>query len=238
MNLFYHDDVEFSKLSVNEEFELPYEEAQHAIKVMRLNFGDEIWVTDGRGFRVKALIIEINKKRLIAQIKEKLFTEKPEFKIVLAVAPTKNSSRFEWFLEKATEMGIDEIFPIICDHSERRNLNIERTKKVISSAVKQSLRNYHPTLHRLGTFDEILKLDFDGQKFLAHYENENQKSLKQEYNKNENVLIIIGPEGDFSRDEISKSQKQNIKTIILGNTRLRTETAALVACFTINLINE
>lgn len=238
MNLFYQHSIQFENLNIGEEFELSPEEALHATKVLRLSMGDVIWITDGKGFKTQSQISEISKKKVVVKIISKeLMSPKPS-KLILAVAVTKNPSRFEWFLEKATEIGIDEIIPLICDHSEKRNLNWERTNRVITSAMKQSLKYYHPKLHEITSFDQCIQMNFEGEKFIAHLENESQISLKDTYTKFQNTLIVIGPEGDFSKDEITNSQANGFKCVQLGNSRLRTETAALVACFTINLTNQ
>ena len=148
------------------------------------------------------------------------------------------NDRLEWFLEKATEIGIHEITPIICDHSERKVYKIDRAEKIIQSALKQSNQYYLPKINNPVTFSQFIKQNFEGQKFIAHCEETDKKSFKNELQKNTNVLILIGPEGDFSSKEINLALQNNFIPVTLGNTRLRTETAALVACHTVVLINE
>jgi 16S rRNA (uracil1498-N3)-methyltransferase len=156
----------------------------------------------------------------------------------LAVAPTKMNERFEWFLEKATEIGIHEITPIICEHSERKAIKTDRFQKIIESAMKQSLHYYLPKLNEPLPFKDFLKTQNSGQLFIAHCEETSKKSLKSELKPNENITILIGPEGDFSVKEIQLAIENNFIPVSLGNTRLRTETAAVVACHSVAFMNE
>jgi 16S rRNA (uracil1498-N3)-methyltransferase len=160
------------------------------------------------------------------------------FSLHLAVAPTKNIDRFEWFLEKATEIGITEITPVICEHSERTNLRTDRLLKVLISAMKQSLNLHLPVLNEPVRFSDFLKKDFSGQKFIGYVEEKQEILLKERYQKGSDCVILIGPEGDFSKEEIEKAKQNGFETISLGNSRLRTETAAIVATMTINLLND
>lgn len=217
---------------------MPEEETQHAIRVLRLKENDVVHVTDGKGFMVESTIMTCDKKSMNLKINSKIFSEKRNFKCVIAIAPTKNPGRMEWFLEKSTEIGIDEIIPIICEHSEKKNFNSERMNKVITAAVKQSLQSYHPKLRDLISFTQLLNMPFDGKKIIAHYDPENPHFLKDLITKQENIMVIIGPEGDFSKKELLLAEKKNIASAILGHNRLRTETAALNACMTINLVNQ
>jgi 16S rRNA (uracil1498-N3)-methyltransferase len=162
----------------------------------------------------------------------------PKYHLHLAVAPTKMNERYEWFLEKATEIGIQEITPIICDHSERKIIKTERFQKIIEAAMKQSLHYYIPKLNEPILYKDFIKKEFNGQKFIAHCEETNKKSFKRELNPQENVLILIGPEGDFSVKEIQIALENKFIPVSLGNTRLRTETAAIVACHSTLLLNE
>ena len=156
----------------------------------------------------------------------------------IVVAPTKMNDRLEWFLEKATEIGIHEITPIICDHSERKVYKIDRAEKIIQAAMKQSLHYYLPKINEPISLSQFVKSNIDGQKFIAHCEETDKKSFQKEIAKNEKVTILIGPEGDFSTKEINLAIANQFIPVTLGNTRLRTETAALVACHTIALLNE
>jgi 16S rRNA (uracil1498-N3)-methyltransferase len=158
--------------------------------------------------------------------------------LTIGVAPTKNIDRFEWFLEKSTEIGIDRVIPLLCRYSERKEIKPERLEKVMVSAMKQSIKAYLPVLSPLQTFKEAIKSQFSGQKFIAHcYEGEKQL-LRDAVVRGKDVLILIGPEGDFSNEEVELAINEGFVPISLGNSRLRTETAALVACHTVNLINE
>ena len=156
----------------------------------------------------------------------------------MAVAPTKMNERYEWFLEKATEIGIQEITPIICEHSERKVIKTERFLKIIESAMKQSLHYYLPKLNEPISFKEFAKKEQNGQKFIAHCEETDKKSLKNELKLNTDCTILIGPEGDFSVKEIQLALDNQYIPVSLGNTRLRTETAAIVACHSVVFANE
>ena len=148
------------------------------------------------------------------------------------------NERYEWFLEKATEIGIQEITPIICEHSERKIIKTDRFQKIIESAVKQSLHFYLPKLNEPISFRDFLKKEFNGQKFIAHCEETDKKSLKSQIKKENDILILIGPEGDFSVKEIQMALDNKFIPVSLGSTRLRTETAAIVACHSVNFLND
>ena len=233
MHLFYTPDLR------NKIYTLDEVESKHCIKVLRLNVHDKIQLIDGNGGFHKAKIIDANPKKCSVEIVEttKEFGKRNHY-LHIAIAPTKNIDRFEWFLEKATEIGIDEITPILCDHSERKIVKNERLEKIIISAIKQSIKAYKPILNNFTKLSDFVSLDFNGNKLIAHCEENQKLSLKTAYNKGENALILIGPEGDFSQKEIDIAKKNNFKDVSLGKSRLRTETAGIVACHTINLLNE
>ncbi|MCF8298441.1 MAG: 16S rRNA (uracil(1498)-N(3))-methyltransferase [Saprospiraceae bacterium] len=233
MNLFYTPDITDDFYSLNEE------ESRHCKKVLRLKTGDSIHLTDGVGGLYEAEIIDDFSKQLKVKIL-KTINEfgKRDFRIHIAIAPTKNINRFEWFLEKATEIGIDEITPVICNHSERKVIKHERLNKVLTSAIKQSLKAYHPVLNSVTSFNDLVKKDFNGQKFIAHCEDNKKENLKNLYKFGNDVLVLIGPEGDFSSKEIQLAKKAGFIPISLGESRLRTETAGIVACHTVNLTND
>jgi 16S rRNA (uracil1498-N3)-methyltransferase len=232
MHLFYTPDISGNIYTLSEE------ESHHCTKALRLKKDSVIHLTDGKGNLFKCIIFADDHKRCTVRIEETIIDfGKRGFAIHLAVAPTKNTDRFEWFLEKATEIGIDEITPLICEHSERTKFKTDRFQKVIISAMKQSLKAYLPKLNEPCTFAELIKKDFNGDTFIASYD-ENNSSLKALYTKGKDVLILIGPEGDFSNREIESAKECNFTAVNLGNSRLRTETAAVVACHTINLMNE
>jgi 16S rRNA (uracil1498-N3)-methyltransferase len=238
MNLFYIPKLQENSDLSNWIIDLPSEEAKHAIKVLRLSLDDVIFVTNGQGLWIEAIIIAINKKQCVAKVDNvKKDWARRDFHIHIAVAPTKNIKRIEWFLEKATELGIDEITPIISYHSERRELKHDRENKVITAAMKQSLKAYHPILNKLTSFKEFMARETTEELFIAHLMDENQLLLRDACPLKKSICILIGPEGDFSNEEVQIALGNGYKAVSLGNTRLRTETAALAACFTVNMLN-
>ena len=218
---------------------LPEEESQHAVKVLRLQVGSGITVVDGIGGFYNAQITNPHPKHCGFEIVESQ-TEfgKRDYKLHIAIAPTKNIERLEWFIEKATEIGIDEITPVICRFSERKIVKEERLEKIIISAAKQSLKAYFPKLNPLCTFDELLKTQSASQKFIAHCYDEDKRLLQTEIQKSTDILILIGPEGDFSIEEVQKAISLGFAPVSLGKSRLRTETAGVVACHTVALLNQ
>jgi 16S rRNA (uracil1498-N3)-methyltransferase len=233
MHLFYTPNIQSSQ------YVLDKEESTHCVRVLRLTEGSEIHLTDGKGNLYRAELVSASPKECIVEIIE-TYCEygKLNFDLHIAIAPTKNIDRFEWFLEKATEIGISQITPIICEHSERIIVKPERLKKIITSAVKQSLKAYHPVLNEAIKLKDFLKEDFKENKFIAHCEKDEKQLLQNVYQKGNNALILIGPEGDFSMNEINAALEKDFIPISLGKSRLRTETAGIIACHTINLINE
>lgn len=218
--------------------ELPEEEAQHCTRVLRLNCGDEITLTDGKGCFYQAVISVATNKRCLVKVTET--TEQPPLwkgKLHMAVAPTKNMDRNEWFAEKATEIGMDELTFLNCRFSERKVIKTDRIEKILVSAIKQSLKARLPKLNGITAFEKFVQQDFDGRKYIAHCNEGEKIPLKEALVPGENSLILIGPEGDFSPEEVALAQKNGFIAISLGNSRLRTETAALAACHTFNLIN-
>jgi 16S rRNA (uracil1498-N3)-methyltransferase len=215
-------------------------DSRHAIKALRCKENDVIEVIDGKGKLFEATIFSIQRNE-IQLIDLKLILEEKENKQVLsiAIAPTKNPARLEWFVEKATEIGIKHIYPIISKRSEKINVKMDRLQNIIVAATKQSKQLHLPTLHQivaLETFVQDKKLPT--QKYIAHCEAMNKKNLNQVYQKNEEVLVLIGPEGDFTMEEIDLCQKENFVPIHLGNSTLRTETAGIYACALLRNLNE
>ena len=233
MHLFYTPFTDPESLTLDEE------ETRHCTRVLRLVQGDRVYVTDGKGSMFECRIREITgKKCQLEMVSEQKDYHKRNSRIHIAIAPTKSIDRFEWFLEKSTEIGIDEITPLFCKHSERTHLKTDRLQKVIISAMKQSLKAYLPLLHPPVNFGKFRGSSFDGQKFIAFCDADSTLELHKIYNKGSNALILIGPEGDFSEEEIDLAKKDGFIPITLGKSRLRTETAGVVACTIINFLNQ
>lgn len=231
MTLFYAPNL-------TSELILPEEESLHAVKVLRLKIGDPIIVVDGVGNYHKAIITDSHPKHCGFEIIETIHEYgKLPYNLHIAIAPTKNIERLEWFIEKATEIGISEITPIICRYSERKVVKEERLEKIIVSAAKQSVKAYFPILNPTCTFNEFLKEHTQGSRFIAHCYEQDKKLLKNEVTNSKDLLIIIGPEGDFSLEEIQNAINQGFIPVSLGDSRLRTETAAVVACNTVSIMN-
>lgn len=234
MQLFYNPTISEKDTS----FVFDKEESKHIIKVLRKKESDILFVTNGLGFIFKTKIALASDSKCMVSILSFEKEEPSKVQLHLAVAPTKMNERYEWFLEKATEIGIQEITPIICEHSERKVVKNDRFQKIIESAMKQSLHYYIPKLNEPISYKEFIKKDFKGQKFIAHCEETDKKSLKDALILNENITLLIGPEGDFSTKEIQLALENNYIPVSLGKTRLRTETAAVVACHSVALLNE
>ena len=234
MQLFYNPDI----TETTSQIRFTKEESKHIVKVLRKKEEDILHITNGKGWLFKAEIIVSDIKNCLADIVHKELQSKRSYNVHLAVAPTKMNDRYEWFLEKATEIGIDTITPILCDHSERKIIKHERFEKILQSAMKQSLQTYLPKLNPLISFKDFLKQEFSGLQFIAHCEETDKKSLKDQLQINKNVTLLIGPEGDFSVKEIEMALQHKFIPVTLGETRLRTETAAIVACHSIVLLNE
>jgi 16S rRNA (uracil1498-N3)-methyltransferase len=232
MNLFYASEIS------GELFTLDKEESNHLVRVLRMTENELVHFTDGKGFFYECKIVDANPKKCVVSIEKKYEgSDHRNFFLQIGIAPTKNNARFEWFLEKSTEIGIDTITPLICAHSERKEVKTERLNKVITAAVKQSIKSRHPLLEEQNTFSSFVNKDFNGQKFIAYVDKENDISLSKAYLPGNNALVLIGPEGDFSPEEIELAKKNGYIPINLGPSRLRTETAGIVACHTINLMN-
>lgn len=219
-------------------FQLSTEESKHLVKVLRMKAGDEILFTDGKGMLYHCRIAEANPRGCFVEVlKEEKGADRRNFFLQMAVAPTKNINRFEWFLEKATEMGIDRITPFISEHSERKTVKTERLNRVITAAMKQSLKTFHPVLDEAVRFEELIRQPFEGEKFIAYIDSAVTLELSKAYHRGSHALILIGPEGDFSPEEVEAAKSFGFVPVKLGPSRLRTETAAVAACHTINLLN-
>lgn len=234
MQLFYAPDI------TTPLYTLPEEESGHCVRVLRLREGDSLHITDGRGTLYTAVVEDAHPKHCTIRIvEERPEWEKRGYNLRVAVAPTKNIDRIEWFVEKATEFGIDSIVPILCDHSERKVVKGERLEKIAVSAMKQSLKAYLPTIEPLTPLKQLLAEPFDGVKLIAHCEEGMERRFFGDVVAGgESVLILIGPEGDFSVEEIEAARRAGFKEVTLGNARLRTETAALAAVAYTAFINQ
>lgn len=234
MQLFYNSEIQ--PFATN--FTFDKEESRHIVKVLRKKEGDIIHISNGTGYLFTSEIIFANDKKCEVKITGEKFHEPAPYSLHLAVAPTKMNDRYEWFLEKATEIGITEITPIICDHSERTIFKADRFEKIIQSAMKQSLQYYMPKLNEPVAFNSFIKEQREGLLFIAHCEETEKRLLKNAVAPKKEVTILIGPEGDFSTKEITLALQQNYIPVSLGNTRLRTETAAVVAAHSVAFVNE
>lgn len=233
MHIFYTPDISQNTYTLNEE------ESKHCVRVLRLSKGTVVNLVDGVGGFYTAEITDDHPKKVTLSVLnvEREFHKRNHY-LHIAVAPTKNIDRLEWFLEKATELGIDEITPVITDRSERRVVKDDRLNKVITAAVKQSIKAYHPKLNEAIALDDFLKQPFEGEQLIAHCIDDQEKKfisdLVAPYQK---YLILIGPEGDFTPEEVNLALNKGYKALTLGENRLRTETAALAVCFEINYLN-
>lgn len=235
MHLFYTPDIISSTYTLNEE------ESKHCVRVLRLNEGDKIQLIDGVGGFYDAEITDNNPKRCSVKIIEhKKEVGKRNWHLHIAIAPTKNMDRLEWFVEKATEIGIDAVSLIDCKNSERTIVKTERIQKVAISAIKQSLKAYLPKINEVIDYKKFIALtkDFKGEKFIAHCQSAELPHLKTKYTLKQNAFVLIGPEGDFTIDEVKFALENGFKEISLGESRLRTETAAIYACAALNVLNE
>lgn len=234
MQLFYFPELNEATIS----FSFDKEESRHIIKVLRKRDTDILYVTNGLGFIVKTEIILASDNKCTVKVLSSEKAPVPPFNLHLVVAPTKMNERYEWFLEKATEIGVQQITPILCDHSERKVIKTERFDKIILSAMKQSNQSFLPKLNEPISFKDFITKPVNGQKYIAHCEETDKKNLKELLQSNGDITILIGPEGDFSEKEIRLALENGYLPVSLGNTRLRTETAAIVACHSVVFTNE
>ncbi|WP_374165864.1 16S rRNA (uracil(1498)-N(3))-methyltransferase [Arcticibacter sp. MXS-1] len=233
MHLFYTPDISGATYTLSEE------ESRHCVKVLRLNVGETVYLVDGRGGFYTAMLADADARRAVLNIVEhqEEYGKRSHY-LHIGIAPTKNIERFEWFLEKATEIGIDEISPIICDRSERREIKTARLNKIITAAVKQSLKAYHPLLNEPVHLREfLLRNKSKMQTFMAHCMEGDKLPLKSVLRLSHPCTILIGPEGDFTPAELKMALDTGAEAISLGTARLRTETAGLEACFEVNFLN-
>ena len=231
MYLFYTPDILTSHV-------LSEEESQHCVRVLRYTRGDEILLTDGKGNTYTARITNPNPKHCEFEVLTQEKQQKAhDFYLHIAIAPTKNIERMEWMVEKCTEIGVDEITPLLCRFSERKQIRTDRLEKIVLSAAKQSLTPYLPKLNELTDYDTFVRQATEETKFIAHCYKEEKRELKDEIKRGKSVLVLIGPEGDFSEQEVEGPLALGFVPVSLGNSRLRTETAGVVACHTAVLMN-
>ncbi|MFD2515672.1 16S rRNA (uracil(1498)-N(3))-methyltransferase [Pontibacter locisalis] len=233
MHLFYTPDINSDFYTLSEE------ESKHCTRVLRLQHGDTVYLVDGVGGMYTAIIQDAHQKKCKLQIIDKQIEYgKLPYITHIAVAPTKNMDRMEWFVEKAVEIGVSEITFLLCEHSERRNLRLDRMEKIAVSAMKQSQKGYMPLLNDMTPYHYFVQKAVPEATFIAHLEDDATKSIKDYYSFGQPYCILIGPEGDFSPSEIKSAYEAGIRPVTLGNSRLRTETAALVACHTLNVLHD
>jgi len=227
MQLFYDENLtKESKTHV-----IGIEESNHILRVLRKSVGDKIYLTNGKGYGFTTEIIGIKSKKCEISILDTFFEEPLPYQLNIAIAPPKSSDRFEFFLEKATEIGITEITPLLCANSERKRLNLKRSFKIIQSAMKQSQRLHLPKLNEMISFEQFISTDFaNTKKVIAHCEDKEKISVKDILNQSTNICGLIGPEGDFSSSEINMALDNGFQAVSLGEKRLRTETAGLYLC--------
>jgi 16S rRNA (uracil1498-N3)-methyltransferase len=231
LNLFYQPLLPEGK------FYLDSLESKHCTKVLRKKIGDSIQVTDGRGFLYHAVITRADILQCTFEVQEKIAESPRGFNIHIAISPIKNTDRLEWFVEKAVEVGVNEITLIECQHTERSHIKPERLEKLAISAMKQSLKWTLPIISGPVKLSEFIKRSTAPSKFIAYVDPENPDHLIRMASPRSNYLILIGPEGDFSKEEVSLAVENNFRPVSLGSGRLRTETAGLAACHILNLVN-
>ena len=231
MNLFYQPRI------AEHIFHLEEEESRHCVKVLRKREGEIIRLTDGKGSFYDAVITKADPGACQFNITNTYTPSPLTFSIHVAIAPTKNIDRIEWFVEKSVELGIDRISLIECDHSERTFIKTERLKKVAISAMKQSLKALLPTIESPISFRSFVEQQHADQNFIAYVDDQNTTQLKDIAKPNNSYLVLIGPEGDFSNDELMFALQNNFVKVGLGKSRLRTETAGIAACHILNLVN-
>ena len=232
MELFYQENIENNQLDAV----FSSEESKHIVKVLRKKNGDQISVTNGKGLQWNGEITDSNNKKVIAKKVNSILHKNKVPKLHIAIAPPKNIDRMEWFLEKSTEIGISQITPIICDHSERKVIKDLRMKKILIGAIKQSNQFYLPQINPICDYKSFMEKNFSEIKMIAHC----GEGIKKELHKIEKIqsplLILIGPEGDFSEKEIETARANSFIEISLGNKRLRTETAGVFACNSVEIL--
>ncbi len=234
MQLFYNSELNAS----TETFNFSKDESRHIVKVLRKTTGDLLKISNGKGWMFEAEVVVPNHNKCVVTILNSAFTPPKDYTVHLVVAPTKMNDRYEWFIEKATEIGVTKITPIICQNSERKFIKTERFEKILQSAMKQSLHSYLPILEPAIRFSDFIKIPQKGSVYIAHCADGEKLYFKDQLKPGASITILIGPEGDFSPQEIESALNHHYIPVSLGSSRLRTETAGIVACHTIQLCNE
>jgi 16S rRNA (uracil1498-N3)-methyltransferase len=234
MQIFYAPDITSKYYSLDEK------ESKHLIRVLRMAKGADVKLIDGKGNLYEGFISEPNQNECIIEITREIKNfEKRNYKLHIAISPLKNPERFEWFVEKSVEIGIDEITPLICKNTEKPGIKNERVNNLIISAMKQSLKAKRTVLNEITSFKDFINKNLEGTKMIAHCDNSTgRRKISDVYSKNSDSIILIGPEGDFSREEVDSAVKRGFMPVHLGTSRLRTETAGLAACHSIYFINQ
>lgn len=232
MHFFYTPDISSNSYRLSEE------ESKHCVKVLRLTSGDRVILFDGKGNRYSAVVDRVHPKKCSVIVTDVEKDPEPRYKLTVAIAPTKSNDRFEWFLEKATEIGISTIVPIICQNSERKVIKPVRLQKILISAMKQSKNSYLPDLQPITSFNDFVKNYDREHKYIAHCYEAPKAMLNECYSAGNDLCICIGPEGDFSPEEVELAHENGFINLNLGDSRLRTETAGIVACTTAAFLNK
>ena len=229
---FYTPDIHSSRYTLNEE------ESIHAVRVLRLKAGDEVTLVDGRGGCYRACITDPHHRHCgVETLEHQTEYGKRSYRLHIGIAPTRNTDRFSWFVEKATEIGVDEITPLLCEHSERKQINTERLRRIMIAAMKQSKKAYLPQLNEMTNFGKWLETTTGSHRYMAHCGEGDRQSLKTACRIGQDTIIAIGPEGDFSTHEVTQAMTLGFRGISLGTSLLRTETAGIAACHSVYLIN-
>ncbi len=235
LRLFYHTGLSSS----HSNYVLSEETSRHLVQVLRMKKGDAMQVTDGKGHLITATILSADKKA--TEIKSDAFAFSPQKSpfTSIAISLIKNANRFEWFLEKATETGTQQIIPLICNRTEKQHFRLERMQQILISAMLQSNQVWLPELYKPTPFDEVTKQAFNGEKYIAHCSDDDKVFIQQIFAKNkpEGIRVLIGPEGDFTPDEISLAVQNKFIPVSLGQTRLRTETAGMSAAIWLSALH-
>ena len=234
MQIFYAPDI------AGDTYTLDEKESKHIIRVLRMIKGADVRLIDGQGNLYEGIISDPDQKRCTIKVTGRINDfERRNYRLHIAISPLKNPERFEWFVEKSVEIGIDEITPLICRNTEKPGIKYDRVNNLIISAMKQSLKATRTVLNDTCNFKDFIKMDLKGIMMIAHCDNSIERTkISDVYSKNENAVILIGPEGDFSKEEIDSAIKSKFSPVHLGPSRLRTETAGVAACHSIYFLNQ